>query len=93
MPPLDGRTPTEPPGGITKLPTEEEVDKALDYVERMFKKFRDRMQKFETATGGNRSQARRRRIPARYLGAITLVDVAGYVRVCFFNCSRCISRS
>lgn len=44
----DGGYQTEPPGGISKLPTEEEVDKALDYVERMFKKFRDRVQKFET---------------------------------------------
>lgn len=46
-PPADIGSPTEPPGGITKLPTEEEVDKALDYVERIFKKFRDRVQKFE----------------------------------------------
>jgi hypothetical protein len=45
-PPSDGPS-GEPPGGISKLPTEEEVDKALDYVERMFKKFRDRAKKFE----------------------------------------------
>ena len=32
-----------PPGGKMQLPSEEEVDKALDYVERMFKKFRDRL--------------------------------------------------
>lgn len=51
LPPIDGPTPAEPPGGITKLPTEEEVDKALDYVERMFKKFRDRVQKFEQQPG------------------------------------------
>ena len=31
-----------------QLPTEEEVDKALDYAERMFKKFRDRLQKDRT---------------------------------------------
>ncbi len=52
LPPLDAPAPAEPPGGITKLPTEEEVDKALDYVERMFKKFRDRIQKFEQQPGG-----------------------------------------
>lgn len=51
LPPLDPNTPNEAPGGITKLPTEEEVDKALDYVERMFKKFRDRIQKFEQQPG------------------------------------------
>ena len=39
--------PTDPPGGVTKLPTEEEVDKAMDYVERIFKKFRDRIQKLD----------------------------------------------
>ena len=37
------------PDNKTQLPTEEEVDKALDYVERMFKKFRDRLQKIEPA--------------------------------------------
>lgn len=47
-PPSEGGYPSEPPGGISRLPTEEEVDKALDYVERMFKKLRDRVQKFET---------------------------------------------
>lgn len=39
--------PTGAPGGVTKLPTEEEVDKAMDYVERIYKKFRDRLQKLE----------------------------------------------
>ena len=38
---------TEPPGSVSKLPTEKEVDEALDYVERMYKKFRDRIQKLE----------------------------------------------
>ena len=33
------------PENKMQLPTEEEVDKALDYAERMFKKFRDRIQK------------------------------------------------
>lgn len=40
-------TPVDPPGGATKLPTEKEVDEALDYVERMYKKFRDRIQKID----------------------------------------------
>ena len=35
------------PDNKMQLPTEEEVDKALDYVERMFKKFRDRLQKVD----------------------------------------------
>ena len=47
----DGKTPDSPPGGVTKLPTEKEVDEALDYVERMYKKFRDRLQKIQPAPG------------------------------------------
>ena len=46
-PDLKRDTPADPPSGKMQLPTEEEVDKALDYVERIFKKFRDRMQKLE----------------------------------------------
>ncbi len=46
-PPNDGGYPTEPPGGVTKLPSEEDVDRALDYMERIFKKFRDRIKKYE----------------------------------------------
>ena len=42
-----GSAATEPPGGVSKLPTEKEVDEALDYVERMYKKLRDRIQKLE----------------------------------------------
>jgi hypothetical protein len=30
-----------------KLPTEEEVDRAMDYVERMMRKFRDRIRSFK----------------------------------------------
>ena len=37
-PPVDG-----PPGGKIQLPTDEQVDQALDYVERIYKKFRDRI--------------------------------------------------
>lgn len=36
--PLDG-----PPGGKVQLPTDQEVDQALDYLERVYKKVRDRM--------------------------------------------------
>ncbi len=46
-----GTPPNGPPVGKPQLPTEEEVDKALDYMERMFKKFRDRLQKLEPAPG------------------------------------------
>ena len=42
-PPVLPDGPPGPPGGKMQLPSEEEVDKALDYVERMFKKFRDRL--------------------------------------------------
>jgi hypothetical protein len=38
---------TGPPAPKTQLPTEEEVDQALDYVERIFKKFRDRLKKLD----------------------------------------------
>jgi hypothetical protein len=45
---LEGNSPqAQAPGGVTKLPTEKEVDEALDYVERLYKKFRDRIQKIE----------------------------------------------
>ena len=43
-----------PPPEKLQLPTEEEVDSALDYVERMFKKFRDRLRNLRT----KRSRAR-----------------------------------
>ena len=32
-----------PPGGKVQLPTDEEVDQALDYMELIYKKFRDRI--------------------------------------------------
>lgn len=52
-PPVTGNEyPTEPPGGsVSQLPTEEEVDKAFDYIEGMYKKLRDRIKKFETEPG------------------------------------------
>lgn len=37
----------EPPAPKQTLPTEEDVDKAFDYVEGMFKKFRDRLKRLE----------------------------------------------
>lgn len=40
--------PTAPPGGsTTQLPTEKEIDQAFDYVERMYKKLRDRIERFD----------------------------------------------
>lgn len=52
-PPAAGNEyPTEPPGGsVSQLPTEEEVDKAFDYIEGMYKKLRERIKKFETEPG------------------------------------------
>ena len=44
-PPLSESTPIPP--GKMQLPSEEDVDKALDYAERLFKKFRDRIQRIE----------------------------------------------
>ncbi|HPG88157.1 MAG TPA: hypothetical protein PLD46_00775 [Hyphomicrobium sp.] len=50
-PPSADAYPTEPPGGsVSQLPTEEEVDKAFDYIEGMYKKLRDRIKKFEEPT-------------------------------------------
>lgn len=34
-------------GGAFQLPTEKDVDSALDYVERMYRKFRDRLRQLE----------------------------------------------
>lgn len=38
----------ERPGGDFRLPSEQDVDKAIDYVERMFKKFRDKLKELDT---------------------------------------------
>lgn len=43
----------ERPDTTLELPTEEEVDKALDYVESIFRKFRDRIRKFEDEEGAS----------------------------------------
>ena len=45
-----GGGPGKPPPKL-ELPTEEDVDKALSYLERMFKKFRDKLKEFDG--GGN----------------------------------------
>ncbi len=45
----DGQGPPPAPPSF-KVPSEQDVDKALDYVERMIKKFRDRLQKLEKET-------------------------------------------
>jgi len=41
----------EPPGKQLELPSEEDVDKAFDYVERMFRKFRERIERLEKEQG------------------------------------------
>ena len=43
----------EPPGGKVQLPTEEEVDQALDYLEHMYKKIRDRIKNLEKPLPGD----------------------------------------
>jgi hypothetical protein len=40
---------SEPPEKL-QLPTEQEVDQALDYVERMYKKFRDRLRNLDSGS-------------------------------------------
>ncbi|MFA5955510.1 hypothetical protein [Hyphomicrobium sp.] len=40
-PPLDGPQAEGPPGGKSQLPTDEEVDQALDYMSRVYKKIRE----------------------------------------------------
>jgi hypothetical protein len=40
--------PTAPPAGsTTKLPTEKDIDQAFDYVERMYKKLRERIEQLD----------------------------------------------
>jgi hypothetical protein len=40
-PPHDAPLTDGPPGGISQLPTDEEVDQALDYISRVYKKIRE----------------------------------------------------
>ncbi len=42
--------PPGPPAEKFQLPSEQDVDQALDYVERMYKKFRDRLQNLDKDT-------------------------------------------
>lgn len=49
---------SELPAPKSQLPTEEEVDKALDYVESIFKKFRDRIRKYEAEPPSSGSSER-----------------------------------
>jgi hypothetical protein len=37
----------EPPGGSLRLPTEQDVDRALNYIHRMFQKFKDKLKEFD----------------------------------------------
>jgi hypothetical protein len=37
----------EPPGGSLRLPTEQDVDRALNYIQRMFQKFKDKLKEFD----------------------------------------------
>jgi hypothetical protein len=46
-PPPGSLPPTEGPSGATELPTEEQVDQALDYLENVYKKIRDRIKKLD----------------------------------------------
>lgn len=48
---------TRQPERQLELPTEEEVDKALDYFENIFRKFRERIEKFEDTDKGQKDGA------------------------------------
>lgn len=52
IPPTPGEV--DPPGKRLELPSEEDVDKAFDYVERLFRKFRDRIKQFEKEDGNGK---------------------------------------
>lgn len=51
-PPTGGPPSGLPPGGLQEftLPDEEDIDTAIDYLERMIRKFRDRFEKFGERT-------------------------------------------
>lgn len=50
-----------PPGGLPKfdLPSEKDVDRAIDYLEGMIRKFRERFEDFGDKTDPNRPNSRR----------------------------------
>jgi prefoldin subunit 5 len=43
--------PDAKPKASVQLPTEEDVDKAMSYIQRMFKKFREKLKEFEEPDG------------------------------------------
>lgn len=49
-PPHDDPLAEGPPGGKTQLPTDEEVDQALDYLSRVYKKVRDHIRDLDKPT-------------------------------------------
>jgi hypothetical protein len=56
VPPTDKARPHDPradrPGARMQLPTEEELDQAMTYLQRMFRKFRDKLKEFEDEAQG-----------------------------------------
>lgn len=51
----DGSKQAERPKGTFELPSEQDVDKAFDYVQRMLKKFQERMRELEREQGPGES--------------------------------------
>jgi hypothetical protein len=48
-------TKADPLPGVTKLPSEKDVDQALDYMEHIYKKLRDRIKKLENEPGNGKT--------------------------------------
>lgn len=46
-PPHDGSLADGPPGGVSRLPTDAEIDEALDYMSRVYKKIRDHVRELD----------------------------------------------
>lgn len=46
-PPHDGSAAEGPPGGVSRLPTDAEIDEALDYMSRVYKKIRDHVRELD----------------------------------------------
>lgn len=42
-----GERRSERPGGNLRLPNEQDVDRAMNYIQRMFQKFKDRLRQFD----------------------------------------------
>lgn len=47
-----GERRAERPGSTFQLPSEQDVDQAMTYVQRMMRKFREKLKEFESDTGG-----------------------------------------